>query len=63
MEKKKVVKIDRRPLENDSRVMFSSRVSKSVLKEAKKACKKKYKVGLTSKIEDILIKEFSIVKK
>jgi hypothetical protein len=55
----KVKKVDRPPVGTGvTRVVFCCRVDPSILKKAKSACKKKYKTGLSSKIEAFLINEF-----
>jgi hypothetical protein len=51
-------KIDRPALEGVKRVGFSCRIDPEVLKAAKKACRKKYKLSLSSKIEDFIKNEF-----
>ena len=57
--KKKGKKVDRPPIEGGGkRAMCSGRVDVSILAHAKKECKKKYNKGLSSTLEDILIKEF-----
>jgi hypothetical protein len=56
-------KVDRPPVESgEARGMCSGRVDRKVLAHAKKQCRKKYKVGLSSKLEDLLIKEFGMPK-
>lgn len=57
MTKKK--KVDRPPVaEGVQRKMCSGRVDPKILNKAKKACIKKYKKGLPSMLETILINEF-----
>lgn len=52
-------KVDRPPVESGKkRAMCSGRVDADILEHAKKACKKKYKKGLSSTLEDLLINEF-----
>jgi hypothetical protein len=56
MKKKKV---DRPPVADGvQRKMCSGRVDPFILNNARKACKKKYKKGLPSMLERILINEF-----
>lgn len=57
-------KVDRPPVESGKkRDMCSGRVDADILKHAKTQCRKKYKVGLSSKLEDLLINEFGLPKK
>ena len=55
----KAKKVDRSPLESGKkRVGATYRVDPDVKKHASKECKRIYKMGLSSKIENFLIKEF-----
>lgn len=57
-------KIDRKPVvPGVQRRGFSCRIDGIILKHAENACRKKYKMGLSSKIEDFLINEFPELKK
>lgn len=57
--KKARKKVDRPPVaEGVQRAMCSGRVDPKILERAKRACKKKYKKGLPSMLETILINEF-----
>lgn len=61
---KKAKKVDRPPVgEGIQRAMCSGRVDPSILKKAKRACVKKYKKGLPSMLETILINEFPGIDK
>lgn len=52
-------KIDRPPVESGKkRSMCSGRVDTEILNHAKKRCLALYKVGLSSKLEDLLIEKF-----
>lgn len=56
-------KVDRPPVaEGVQRSMCSGRVDPTILNDAKKACRKKYKKGLPSMLETILINEFGLKK-